>query len=99
MEAIMNTRYIAEWVKADNSPPGEFDPDSQVYGRAAYDSRGLAQREAIRLARTYNVTEWVRVAEETFNAELGIPKHSDAAWDVVRVWHGDWDGNWVEDGA
>lgn len=41
--------------------------------------------------------EWVRVAEECFNPELGIPKHHEAAWDVVRVWHGDWEGNWCED--
>jgi len=93
----MNTRYIAAWAKADNSPPGEFDPDSVVYGYAAYHSRGLAQTEAVRLGRKYNVTEWVRVTEEIFNPELGISKTHEAAWDVSRVWHGDWNGNWVED--
>lgn len=91
---MSDTRYIAAWVKRDGSPSGEFDPDAVEYGYAAYTSLETAQREAIRLGRQYNVMEWVRVSEEAFNPDLGIPRRSEAAWDTVAVWHGDWEGNW-----
>ena len=94
---MSDTRYIAAWVKRDGSAPGEFDPDAVEYGHAVYPSLDKAQQEAIRLGRQYNVMEWVRVDEEAFNPGLGIPRRSEAAWDTVRTWHGDWDGNWNDD--
>ena len=95
---IGTTRYIAEWIAAQHlDKHGEWDPDMDEYGERCAPALELAKAIAVRESQKCNVAEWCRVTVEIFNASLGIPARSDAAWDVVATWHGDWAGNWQED--
>ena len=93
---MSDVRFTAEWIKAQHTDPvtGEWNPDRDEYVGQTFSTLKAAQSAAIRESKRANVVEWCRVSEERFNAELGIPRRSDAAWDTVAVYHGDWDGNW-----
>jgi hypothetical protein len=91
-------RFIAEWISAQHhDDAGEWLPDDDEYSIQYCSDLKEAQRVAVANGKSCNVVEWARVSEQHFNAELGIPARGDAAWDTVRVWHGDWQGNWDED--
>ena len=93
-----NTRYVAEWIEAQHVDEfGEWNPDRDEYAGRNCPSLALAKAVAIRESKRCGVVEWCRVTEEVFNPDLGIPRRSDAAWDVVCTYHGDWSGNWSED--
>jgi len=93
-----DVRFIAEWIAAQHHDErGEWDPDRDEYVGSTHATLEAAQAAAISESKKAGVVEWVKVEEQTFNAELGIPRRSEAAWDVTRAWHGDWDGNWEED--
>lgn len=93
-------RFIAEWISAQHhDASGEWIPDDDEYSITYCRDLEEAKRVAIANGKACNVVEWARVTEEHFNAELGIPARSPAAWDTVRIWHGDWQGNWDEDRA
>jgi hypothetical protein len=95
---MSDTRYWAEWISAEKPNEfGEFDPDGVEYSRIPCQSLEDGKRLSIERGKKANVTEWARVTEEVFLPELAIPKRSDAAWDTVCQWHGDWQGNWDED--
>lgn len=95
---MSDTRYWAEWVSLErHNEFGEYDPDGAEYSRIPCRSLEDAKRIAVERGKSAGVAEWARVTQEDFLPELGIPKKSDAAWDTVAVWHGDWSGNWNEE--
>jgi hypothetical protein len=98
-EKLQNVRYEAEWIAAQHidKDTGEWDPDRDEYVGSTHATLEAAQRAAIEGSKNAGVVEWCRVAEETFDPSLNIPRRSSAAWDTTRVWHGDWEGNWSED--
>lgn len=94
----MNNRFEAEWIAAQHHDQnGEWEPDRDEYVTQGCANLAAAQRIAVERGKAANVVEWARVTEYAFNPKLGIPARSPAAWDAIRVWHGDWQGNWDED--
>lgn len=94
----MDTRYVAEWIeKQYQDEYGDWDPDRDEYRGMDCKTLEEAKRKAIENGKKANVVEWCRVTVEEFNASLGIPRRSSAAWDTVATWHGDWEGNWNEE--
>jgi hypothetical protein len=91
-------RFRAEWIsKQTHDEHGEWLPDEDEYSIQYCRDLKEAQRVAVVNGKACNVVEWARVTELHFDPELGIPARSPAAWDDVRIWHGDWQGNWDED--
>lgn len=96
--SITAPRFIAEWISAQfHDESGEWEPDRDEYSCSTHQTLEQAKAAAIAGSKKANVVEWCRVSEECFNDEVGIPARNPAAWDTVRVWHGDWQGNWDED--
>lgn len=96
----MNTtpRFFAEWINKQHvDEHGEWEPDRDEYMKQLCRNLDEAKLVAVAMGKKANVVEWARVAEENFNAEVGISPRHPAAWDTVRVWHGDWQGNWDEE--
>jgi hypothetical protein len=95
---VSDTRFWAEWISGEKPNDfGEFDPDGVEYSRVQCRNLDEAKRVSIARGKAMNISEWARVTEEVFLPELNIPKRSDAAWDTVCLWYGDWQGNWDED--
>lgn len=88
-------RFEAEWITAQHIDEfGDWNPDDDDYAYSTHPTLEAAQAAAIAGSKAAGVVDWCRVAEYHFNAELGIPARCDAAWDTVRAWTGDWEGNW-----
>lgn len=87
-------RFTAEWIHRQHETDGEWDPDLDEYMSCRCASLEDAKRVAIEESKRAGCVEWVAVMEEAYNDELGLSPRSDAAWDVVGRWSGDWDGNW-----
>ena len=92
-------RFTAKWIKAQHADPEtrEWDPDLDEYVGQTVSDLESAKKIAIKESKAAGVVEWVGVTEEEFNQSLGIPRRSDAAWDTVAVWYGDWGGNWTRE--
>lgn len=91
-------RFWAQWIaKQFHDENGEWIPDNDEYQQRLCRDVETAKRVAIDEGKRCNVVEWARVCEENFNPEVNIPAWHSAAWDTVRVWHGDWQGNWDEE--
>lgn len=98
MSTESDVRFRAEWIDAQHHDEhGDWDPDRDEYVGSTHATLEAAQKAAIAGSKKANVVEWVKVTEERFNPSLRIHRRSDAAWDTVRVWHGDWVGNWQDD--
>jgi hypothetical protein len=91
-----NTLFDAEWIVKQHHDPvtGEWIPDDDEYVGQSFATLEQAQQAAVRESKAVGAVEWCCVRQKEFDASLGIPRRSEAAWDVVAVWHGDWDGNW-----
>lgn len=90
-------RFEAEWITAQVVDEfGDWNPDDDTYAHSTHATLEAAQAAATAGSKAAGIVEWCRVAEYHFNPELGIPARSEAAWDTVRIWHGDWDGNFTE---
>lgn len=91
-------RFEAEWISAQHHDEfGEWEPDRDEYSCSVHSTFEAAKAASIAGSKRANVVEWCRVSEVHFNSEIGIPARHQAAWDTVRVWHGDWQGNWDEE--
>lgn len=98
MSVSTSPRFIAEWISAQfHDEHGEWIPDQDTYSISVHKTLEEAKAAAIAGGKKANVVEWARVSEDHFNSEIGISARSPAAWDTVRIWHGDWQGNWDED--
>ena len=94
---MSDTRFIAEWIVRQHiDERGEWEPDRDEREFSTHKTLAEAQEAAIAGAKKAHVVEWCAVEEETYNASLGIPRRSPAAWDSLRTWCGDYEGNWVE---
>lgn len=94
----MKNRFVAEWIAAQYHDPetGEWEPDRDDYRVERCRDLEHAKQVAVARGKAANVVEWARVTEYAFDPELGIPARHEAAWDAVRQWTGDWEGNWDE---
>jgi hypothetical protein len=94
----MDIRYTAEWIERQHVDEyGEWNPDDDEYRGMDFDTLEKAKVAAVKYGKQAGVCEWARVTVEQFNPSLGIPRRVGAAWDVIAVWHGDWEGNWDEE--
>jgi hypothetical protein len=93
-----DVRYSAEWISKQHcDESGEWEPDRDEYACSSHETFESAKADAIASSKAANCVEWWRVCEERFDASLGIPRRSAAAWDTTRTWSGDWQGNCDED--
>lgn len=89
--------FIAEWIAAQHVDEfGEWEPDMDEYRMQDCATLEEAKRVSVERGKAANVVEWARVSEMQFDPDLGIPARSAAAWNTVRIWSGDWQGNWDE---
>lgn len=94
---MSDQRFTAEWVSAQHlDEHGDWNPDDDEYRGRGCPCLATAKIVAIMESKRANVVEWCRVTVSEFNPTLGIPRQSDAAWDTVATWHGDWEGNWTQ---
>jgi hypothetical protein len=93
----MDKRFTAEWIEKQHlDEHGDWNPDDDEYVGQVYKTLEQAKLVAAKESKRAGIVEWCRVTVEEFNPDLGIPRRSDAAWDHISTWSGDWEGNWDE---